>query len=178
MSADLSTNGSGSEVQKGASMKQRRLLILVAVAGALIGGSVLRNSEAGSAHSVREQEGCTLATLQGNYLVTVRLDNRIDAPDPMLPQVAAGIRTFDGEGNLSQVLSDSQGGTIHQRIAAMGTYTLDSNCMGTMTINGRNWDIYVAEDGSEAVGTRTDDGTIGAQTFKRPVGGGPERRQQ
>ncbi len=123
-------------------------------------------------------KGCTLATLQGNYLVTVRLDNRIDPLDPMLPQVAAGIRTFDGEGNLSQVVSDSQGGTIHRQTAAAGTYTLDSNCMGTMTINGRNWDIYVAVDGSEAVGTRTDDGTIGAQTFKRPVGGGPERRQQ
>jgi hypothetical protein len=159
-------------------MKQRKLLILVAVAGALIGGAVLRNSEAGSAHSVRGQEGCTLATLQGNYLVTVRQDNRIDPLDPMLPQVVAGIRTFDGEGNLSQVVSDSQGGTIHRQIAAAGTYTLDSNCMGTMTINGRNWDIYVAVDGSEAVGTRTDDGTIAAQTFKRPVGGGRERRQQ
>jgi len=121
-------------------------------------------------------EGCTLAALQGNYLVTVRQDNRIDAPDPMLPQVVAGIRTFDGEGNLSQVVSDSRGGTITRRIAATGTYTLDSNCMGTMTINGRNWDIYVAEDGSEGVGTRTDEDTIAAQTFKRPVGVGPERR--
>ena len=121
-------------------------------------------------------EGCTLATLQGNYLVTVRQDNRIDAPDPMLPQVVAGIRTFDGEGNLSQVVSDSRGGTITRRAAATGTYTLDSNCMGTMTINGRNWDIYVAEDGSEGIGSRTDDGFIGSQTFKRPVSGGPEQR--
>ncbi len=122
------------------------------------------------------REGCTLATLQGNYLVTGRQDNRSDAPDPMLPSVVAGIRTFDGEGNLSQVVSDSRGGTITRRIAATGTYTLDSNCMGTMTINGRNWDIYVAEDGSEGVGTRTDDGTIFVQTFKRPVVGEAERR--
>jgi hypothetical protein len=122
------------------------------------------------------REGCTLATLQGDYLVTVRLDNRSDASDPMLPQVGAGIRTFDGEGNLSQVASDSRGGTITRRIAATGTYTLDSNCMGTMTINGRHWDIYVAEDGSEGIGSRTDDGFIGSQTFKRPVSGGPEQR--
>jgi hypothetical protein len=77
------------------------------------------------------------------------------------------VRTFDGEGNLSQVASDSMGGVITQRIAAMGTYTLDSDCTGTMTIRGRPWDIFVTEDGSEGVGTRTDHGTIAAQTFKK-----------
>jgi hypothetical protein len=57
-----------------------------------------------------------------------------------------------------------------ERIAATGTYTVDSNCIGTMTIRGRNWDMYVAQDGSEGVGTRTDDGTISAQTFNRAEG--------
>ncbi len=149
-------------------MKRTTLLfILLAVVGVLVGGSVFRNSNAGIVRSVQAHEGCTLATLQGTYLFTVRLDNRSDLPDPKRPGVVAGVRTFDGEGNLSQVASDSMGGVITQRIAATGTYTLDSDCIGTMTINGRPWDIYVAEDGGEGVGTRTDDGTIAAQTFKK-----------
>ena len=159
-------------------MKRIKLVILAAVVGMLVGGSVFYNSNAAIVPRVHAQEGCTLTTLQGNYLVTVRRDNRIDPLDPMLPLVAAGIRTFDGEGNLSQVASDSRGGTITRQIAATGIYTLDSDCKGTMTINGRHWDIYVAEDGSEGVATGTDDGTIAAQTFKRPVGGDPERRQR
>jgi hypothetical protein len=153
------------------SMKRTTLLfILVAVAGVLVGGSAFRNSNAGIVRTVQaheEEEGCTLATLQGTYLFTVRLDNRSDLPDPKLPGVVAGVRTFDGAGNLSQVASDSMGGVITQRIAATGTYTLDSDCIGTMTIRGRPWDIFVAEDGSEGVGTRTDPGTIAAQTFKK-----------
>jgi len=153
---------------KEASMKRTTLLfILVAVAGVLVGGSVFRNGNAGIVRSVQAQEGCTLTTLQGTYLFTVRLDNRSDLPDPKLPGVVAGVRTFDGAGNLSQVASDSMGGVITQRIAATGTYTLDSDCIGTMTIRGRPWDIFVAEDGSEGVATRTDDGTIAAQTFKK-----------
>ena len=151
-------------------MKRTTLLfILVAVVGVLAGGSVFRNSNAGIVRSVQaqEEEGCTLATLQGTYLFTVRLDNHSDLPDPKLPGVVAGVRTFDGAGNLSQVASDSMGGVITQRIAATGTYTLDSDCIGTMTIRGRPWDIFVAEDGSEGVATRTDQGTIAAQTFKK-----------
>ncbi len=79
------------------------------------------------------------------------------------------MRTFDGAGNLSQVLTLSFGGEITRRLFNTGTYTLDSDCTGTMTIAGTNhWDIFVARDGSEGVGVRTDDGIIGALlTFKK-----------
>jgi hypothetical protein len=56
-------------------MKRTTLsFILVAVAGVLAGGSAFRNSNAGIVRSVQahEEEGCTLATLQGTYLFTVR----------------------------------------------------------------------------------------------------------
>src|SRR5260370_33510835 len=107
----------------------RNIRLVIAFASlfflALVGGSVFRNSNAGIVRSVQEQEGCTLATLQGTYLFTVRLDNRSNLPDPRLPGVVAGVRTFDGAGNLSQVASDSMSGVITHRIAATWTYTLD-----------------------------------------------------
>jgi hypothetical protein len=149
-------------------------IVATAVGLFAFGPAPFRQARLGIVRSVQaqEKEGCTLATLQGTYLLTVRLDTRSDLPDPMLPGVVAGVRIFDGAGNLSQVASDSMGGVITQRIAATGTYTLDSQCIGTMTIRGRPWDIFVAEDGSEGVGTRTDPGTIAAQTFKKRSGNG------
>jgi hypothetical protein len=59
-------------------------------------------------------------------------------------------------------------GVITRQVAATGIYTLDSNCIGTMTIAGvRNWDIYVAEDGSEGVAVNTKEGDITSQTFRK-----------
>ncbi len=150
-------------------MKRTTLLfILVAVAGVLVGGSVFRNSNAGIVRSVRAQEGCTLATLQGNYVYIVRADTRSDLPDPGFPTVVVGARTFDGAGNLSGVDTVSRGGQITRGGTNTGTYTLGSDCTGTMTISGvRNWDIVVASDGSEAAAIRTDEGTIATQSFKK-----------
>jgi hypothetical protein len=111
--------------------------------------------------------GCSEATLQGAYLFIVREDNRSDLPDPRFPAAVAGQRAFDGAGKLSQVATVSRGGQIRRDISS-GTYTLGSDCTGTMTIDeDRHWDIFVAGDGSEGAAVRTDEGNIGAQTFKK-----------
>jgi hypothetical protein len=111
---------------------------------------------------------CSNATLQGDYLFTNRADSRSDQPDPRRPAVAAGVRTFDGAGNLSQLHTFSTGGVITRREVLTGTYTLDSDCTGTMTIAGtRHWDIFVAEDGSDGLGVQTDEGDIRSTTFRK-----------
>lgn len=121
-----------------------------------------------------EDKRCTMVTLQGDYLFRVLNLSRSDRPDPRRPLVAAGVRTFDGEGNLSQVTTASAGGQITRRVVEVGTYTLDSDCTGIMAIRGtdgvvRNWDIFVATDGNEGVGTGTNTAvpTIAQQTFNR-----------
>lgn len=116
-----------------------------------------------------EKKECSLATLRGVYLFTSTEASPSDRPDPLKPFAAAGLRAFDGEGNISQVASFSQNGVITQHAVGTGTYTLDSDCTGTMTSAGRvHWDIFVATDGSEGVAVRTDDGNIGILTFKKP----------
>jgi hypothetical protein len=142
---------------------------------ALVSGlsSTARGQAAGK-HSERNgQGGCSEATLQGDYLIAVRTDARSDSPDPTFPRVAAGIRTFDGAGKLSQVTTVNSGGQITHDVDVQGTYTLGSNCTGRMTIGGsRNWDIYVAANGTEGVAVAIGDGVTAAavaiQTFKKP----------
>ena len=154
--------------------RRKRLTLTIALGVAsmlalIIGLASSAGGQAGGGLSEgSKHRGCSEATLQGAYLFSARGDSPSDSPDPTLPIVVAGVRTFDGEGKLSQVNTVSMGGVITRQRPDTGTYTLDSNCIGTMTIAGvRNWDIYVAEDGSEGVGVSTNEGRITNQTFRK-----------
>ena len=83
------------------------------------------------------------------------------------PRVQAGVLTFDGDGNLSNFGTSSAGGEISRRVATTGTYTLDSDCTGTLQVPGANWDVFVSRDGNNGTFIRYDDGTIAIRLFKR-----------
>ena len=139
--------------------------VVALVAGLTSSKGLLAKAHAGES-SLGEKE-CSVATLQGEYLITGRGDSRSDLPNPALPLVFAGVRTFDGAGNLSQVETVSIGGRIVRGQVDTGTYSLDSNCIGEMTVATRTFDIFVARDGGEGVAIGTNDGAIGLHTFKQ-----------
>ncbi len=77
--------------------------------------------------------GCSNATLKGLYAFGVT--------NYIIPQVVAGIKIFDGRGNLTQrdYIGDSLR-TMNQKDFApkgqeKGTYTVNSDCTGSMVIN-------------------------------------------
>jgi hypothetical protein len=76
-----------------------RSTVKLVLAGVLVGGFVFQNGRAGIV--VHAQEGCSLATLRGEYLFYNRSDAPAYAQDPLFPELVVGVRTFDGEGNLS-----------------------------------------------------------------------------
>lgn len=152
-------------------MAKRKITTALGVAGmlALISGLSL-HSAGQTRRGLSEGQECSEATLQGEYLIIGRADSRSDSPNPARPLVFAGVRIFDGEGNLSQIETVSRGGEIlHEE--EPGTYTLDSNCIGTVTVltppPARSFDIFVARDGSEGVAVGTATGGIASHTFKR-----------
>ena len=125
---------------------------------------------------VQARHACSVATLQGEYLFTVRGDAPGYAHTGGSPVVAAGVRTFDGAGNFSQVATVSMGGTIISRDPLEGVYTLDADCTGTMTVAGtRHFDVFMSKDGSEGFAIQTDNGTIAIQTLKKATAA-PTRR--
>ncbi len=154
-----------------AKRKMLTLTITLGVASVLALIIWLASSGAGQAGGGLSERSthreCSEATLQGEYLIIGRADSRSDLPNPMLPLVFAGVRTFDGTGNLSQVETVSRGGVIVRGQVDTGTYTLDSNCIGEMTVATRTFDIFVARDGSEGVAVGTTEGGIGTHTFKQ-----------
>ena len=118
---------------------------------------------------VEAQEECSVATLQGDYLLTGGAQARIDqSDDPTFPRVTLGVHTFDGAGNLSGFNTMSHGGQILRNTVA-ATYTLNSDCTGTITfpaINA-NWEIVVTRDGREGAYIRVDEGTIATRSIKK-----------
>ncbi|TMA42126.1 MAG: hypothetical protein E6J82_10305 [Deltaproteobacteria bacterium] len=84
------------------------------------------------------------------------------------PSVFAGVYTFDGEGKMSGVSSQSRGGAIVVRRIVAATYTLDSECMGTITFSGgEKFDLFIARDGTEGNFIRIDEGSIATRTIKK-----------
>ena len=160
-------------------MAKRKILTLATALGVasvlalIIGLASSAGGQAGGGLSERSRHHeCSVATLEGVYLFTSREASPSGRPDPNRPFAAAGVRTFDGEGNIRQVATASRNGVISRRLEGTGSYTLDADCTGTMTSSGItqpvHWDIFVATDGSEGVAVRTDEGIISIGTFKKP----------
>jgi hypothetical protein len=83
-----------------------------------------------------ERSGCTNETIRGTYGFSVvgTLRGVGGAPDQLLVGVAT--TEFDGAGNLTQVdnIHLSLGGVFNDR-PGFGTYQLNADCSGTMTIS-------------------------------------------
>ena len=73
--------------------------------------------------------GCSNATLQGEYA--------FGATNLTIPEVVAGIKVFDGNGNLTQ--RDYIGNSVPAEFAPpgqeRGTYKVNPDCTGSMVIN-------------------------------------------
>jgi hypothetical protein len=119
---------------------------------------------------VHAQEGCSVATLQGEYLVTGKADHPSGQPDHTFPRVMIAVWTFDGAGNMYGLNTSSDGGVIRRRSPIAATYDLDSDCNGTLTFLGASmseWELFVNTDGSGSETLRLTDGTISTRSLRK-----------
>ena len=120
-----------------------------------------------------EENDCSVATLFGEYLFT----GRADSPEHKVgfPRVFAGVYTFDGEGSMSGVATQSFGGEIEAKRVVTAKYTLESDCTGTITFPAtpprapqpQHFAIYISRDGNDGNFVRVDDGAIATRTIAR-----------
>ena len=80
--------------------------------------------------------GCSVKILQGDYGFTIT--GQILARPTAGPVAGVALTTFDGNGKLTQVDHVVHNGVLPPATdpwrPAAGSYTLDSNCTGTMTL--------------------------------------------
>jgi hypothetical protein len=101
--------------------------------------------------------GCSNATLNGDYAFSVLT---IVEASPPGPGVVVGLGTFDGKGGFKQTDFPGNGATdlglTAFRTGQTGSYTVNPNCTGFMTINlgatvGVTENAFVISNGGSAV---------------------------
>jgi hypothetical protein len=85
------------------------------------------------ATSAHAQVQCSAETMKGRFVFTGR--GFIEAVQPGIQRVHYGTFDFDGVGKFTGKQSSSRGGKIG-REKLQGTYTLDADCSGTITLGG------------------------------------------
>jgi hypothetical protein len=91
----------------------------------------------GSAYAQSDSPACTDKLIKGNYGFTLQ-GNKLVGPGPVGAQVGVAMTQYDGEGGFTQIDSVTINGvevSDFSHTPATGTYTVNSNCTGTFTIN-------------------------------------------
>jgi hypothetical protein len=91
----------------------------------------------GAGHAQSNSLACNNKLLSGNYGFTVQ-GIKLVGPGPTGTQVGVAMAEFDGDGSFTQIDTVTIGGAVvadFTHTPASGTYTVNSNCTGTFTIN-------------------------------------------
>jgi hypothetical protein len=123
------------------------------------------------AHSALAQLACSNATLKGTYLYAY--DGWEIKDSRMRPFAVAGIETYNGDGTMRGIFSESTNGVITGRnVGYTGTYTIRENCTGEQTFTDDNGDIthadaFIAPSGEAFTFVQTDPGVVAASSQPR-----------
>ena len=93
-----------------------------------------------------EPTGCSNSTLKGSYGISISGTRPAPPPPSGTPNyipgtieqlIGVGTRTFDGGGNFTQITNEkgSLSGILFSNRALSGTYSVNSDCSGTLTLN-------------------------------------------
>jgi hypothetical protein len=108
---------------------------------------------------------CNNATLTGSYGVITALG--LSTPGPAktinlsqdIPSAVVGVVTFDGTGSFTDVHTFVLNGVIFPGLSRPGTYTVNSDCTGSMSNDhGVNFNIVIVSAGTEIFGIVTNPG--------------------
>ena len=137
-------------------LRQRRTSIAMVLCVAILGG-VAPTAKA-------DDKGCSNTSVQGTFAYT-STGAIASPPDIAGPFVEVGTQTFDGKGGTTGAATLSQNGNILP-ITVTGTYTVNSDCTGTATLQVSPIDVtvhvfFVIDDGgNEFQAIETDDGLV------------------
>lgn len=112
----------------------------------------------------RADRGCSVRTLNGTYggVWTGLLNpgTTPTSPQPIttfLPYDGMEVSTWDGAGTFSASDVFAIGGTPAQPANDSGTYTVNTNCTGTLTLtNGLTFNFVIVQSGNEIKFAETD----------------------
>ena len=152
-----------------------RNTILAALVISAVGATILAKSVLSDAQT--EPPACTEAILHGGYGAgtTGLINQSSNANDITIPTYipfAEAVHVlFDGRGNLSGSSSADFGGSSFP-VTFQGTYSVKTNCTGSLTVNAGtsgiiHRDLVIVDDGKEVEFVSTDPGLVIAGYMKK-----------
>jgi hypothetical protein len=140
-------------------------LVIVFATGFVL--SILPSAEAG------EHKACSNASLQGSFGFT-NTGTNIALPPPFGGPIAQiGRQAFDGRGNTDATATLSANGNIVKEVTVQGTYLVNPDCTGSMTIYilpfaaTADLDFVIDDDGEELRTISTGAGAIETRVYKK-----------
>jgi hypothetical protein len=124
----------------------------------------------------QEQSGkvkeCSNAALRGSFGYT-STGTLLDVPPPFAgPFAEVGRQTFDGKGNTDATATTSSNGNI-VKVTIGGTYTVNQDCTGTMTLYVSPFDatvhadFVISDDGAELRAIVSDSGFVESRVYSK-----------
>jgi hypothetical protein len=105
------------------------------------------------------RRACTVRTLRGSYVFSATGFNIVGGVPQ--PKAIVEVITFHGDGRLDvPVATVSLNGLILRSLPSFGTYTVEDDCTGTVTLNGPTFDIFLSPDGDEISLIQTNPSTV------------------
>jgi len=112
-----------------------------------------------SVKSVHAQGGCSVATLTGNYAFSAPGFSTVSksVKGNEVPIAAVGVFALDGAGNVSTSYTLAFRGIITPGLTGTGTYTVNSDCTGSISFTGGdaaglNFNMVIIGGGAEIFG--------------------------
>jgi hypothetical protein len=144
-------------------------LTMACVAAVAIGGVPLVGANghgngngqeaSGFASAKGERRACTERTLRGSYVFSATGFNIVGGVQQ--PKAIVEVIVFHGDGTLDvPAATVSVNGAIFRSPASVGTYTVEDNCLGTITFNGPTYDIFLSKDGDDISMIQTNTNTV------------------
>jgi hypothetical protein len=134
---------------------------VVAIGGAqLIGTSGHGNGSGQDASGVSSADpACTERTLRGSYVFSASGFNIVGGVQQ--PKAIVEVIAFNGDGTLDVLAATvSLNGVIIRSLPSSGTYTVEDDCTGTITLNGPTFDIFFSKDGDVISMIQTNPNTV------------------
>jgi hypothetical protein len=120
-----------------------------------------------------ERRGCSNASLQGSFGFTAT-GALLALPPPFAgPFAEIGRQTFDGRGNTDATATLSANGNIVKGVTVQGTYVVNPDCTGSMTIfilpfaATADLDFVIDDDGEELRAISTGTGAIETRVYRK-----------
>lgn len=120
-----------------------------------------------------DPRGCSDASLQGSFGFT-SAGTLLALPPPLAgPFTEIGRQTFDGRGNTEATATLSANGNIVSGVTLQGTYLVNPDCTGSMTLFvspigiTSHLDFVIDDDGAELRAIVTDAGIVENRVYKK-----------